>query len=194
MISVTKPSSKKAPSTIHKFWVCAGFAFAATQTQAQSVAAATPVNLGVDIVHACANGLLGGKDGGVKTDPGDPDGAKSGTSKAVGITSALHADLGISSVSGIKKSTTYSLLFCVVNRGGKAAQGPMTVQLRVGDKVINPQTEFKQLASKEMTCFGNLTDQIPTQGIDMTDAMIVVSAAANEYSARDNVCRIVWNK
>ena len=191
-------------------WLLAAWLCGASTLHAQSApsaAAQTPAHdpLGA-IVHVCPSGLLGGNDGGTGqirggTDggtgqiKGGTDGKKGGASSAgaaaIVVTSPVHADLGISNVLATKSGVDYRLTFCVVNRGGQPAYGPTTVQVRVGGVVLSQETDFTTIASKRSVCFGdakNIEYNLPS----LEGMTIAVTAAANEYSTRDNLCRVNW--
>ena len=146
-----------------------------------------------EIVHQCSGGLLDALDGQGKSGEPGPDGTLP-IPTGFPVTSEAHADLAVASVFANKLPGKYRLRFCVVNRGGQPAYGPMTVQVRAGTKVIMQETRFGVLPEKGgNVCFGaNNTDWIPYAGSGLDGATISVTAAANEYSTRDNKCQIKW--
>lgn len=146
-----------------------------------------------EIVHDCGSGVLGAQDPGGKTVEPGPDGMLP-IPPALRVTSENHADLGISNVVAGKNPSSYHLGFCIVNRGGQPAHAPITVQVRAGTRVLLQKTHFAIIAARGGNqCFGSFaTDGIKYTGPSLEGATISVTPAANEYSTRDNVCRINW--
>ena len=155
-----------------------------------------PIAVIGEVVHQCSSGLLDALDGKGTSDEPGPDGTLPIPTSGFFVTSEAHADLAVASVLANKLPGKYRLRFCVVNRGGQPAYGPMTVQVRAGAKVILQETRFGVLPARGgNVCFGsNSTDWIPYSGPSLDGATISVTAAANEYSTRDNKCQINWPK
>ena len=202
-------------------WGCILMGLASVVTDANSQTFAAPSvqssqagsNI-YQIVHECGSGTLGGGDGEASPKRSGPDGeatpkrsspdgeaspkrsspdGKSGPRKrnTEGETSNVHSDLAIHRVVASKSGVDYRLSYCVVNRGGKPAHAPTTVQVRIGDLVLSQETYFKTIGSQESVCFGsakNIEFTVPS----LEGTTIAVTAAANEYSTRDNICRVKW--
>lgn len=191
-----------------------GSSIAHAQPTSSANTLSTAADLLNSIIHDCPGGLLGGADGGTVQIKGGTDGGtvqikggtdggtvqiKGGTdstkrtraARVKSTTSSTHSDLGISNVLATKSGVDYSLSYCIVNRGGKPAHAPATVQVRAKDVVLSQQTYFETIGSRESLCpagVRNVEFTVPS----LEGTTIAVTAAANEYSTRDNICRVKW--
>lgn len=171
----------------------------ATSVTLQSAGAAelvlkkdTGSSVDVALIPFCAVDAAGDGDG-PKQD-GDPDAKGNLKLKAAALTTPQQADLAITRVSGALESTRYTLSYCIVNRGGKPAYGPIAVAVVAGDVVLQELTSFRSIPSLSGACFGS-GDREPLPASAKTDgATVQVTAATGETALLNNKCRIQWGK
>lgn len=189
----------------HKSAISVGVWLAIFLTPAIALGASpTPIATADEVVHQCSPGLLNALDGGGFTGEPGPDG-KGGTPdpgpdgnlpilSGFPVTSEAHADLAVAYIRAKKLPGKFNLRFCVVNRGGQPAHGPMTVQVRLGANVLMRETRFGVLQPRGgNTCFApNNGDDVDYVGPNLDGTTISVTPDANEYSTRDNKCEIKW--
>ena len=110
------------------------------------------------------------------------------------LTTPGQADLGVAHVSAEQVANDYKLQYCVVNRGGQSAFGPIVLAVRAGDTTLQELTIFQTLPSLRAMCFGSGSAEPAPAGTKFAGATIQVSAANGETALLDNQCRIDWKK
>lgn len=173
-----------------------GLAASATLRSANAQDLVLKKNTGASAENAlipfCAVDAAGDGDG-PKTQ-GDPDGNGKLTLKAKALTMPQTPDLAITRVNGTLESSRYTLSYCIINRGGKPAHGPIAVAVVAGDVVLQELTSFRPIPSLSGTCFGSGDRETLPPAAKMDGATVQVTSATGETALLNNKCRIQWGK